>query len=328
MLSAVSVAIALALVSGCSTTPGTSSNTETAATSSPQEQDRYPLTIDDCGMGVTFTKAPQRVIAIKSTSIEMMMALGVDDRLVGVAFPDGPYAEQWSPAKAPTLLADKLPSQESVIGLDPDLVYAGWESNFSADGAGERETLQRLGVTTYVARTACTDPTYAASPLAWADIWAEIDLAGRIFDVPERAAVLVSDQKRRLAAVTPDRRELTALWYSSGSTTPYVGAGVGNPQLVMDAAGLRNIAANVDEPWSSMSWESIVAADPDVIVLVDSAWGSTAKKITQLESHPATANLTAVKQHRYLIVPFATGEAGVRSVEAVETLVAQLASLP
>ena len=46
-----------------------------------------------------------------------------------------------------------------------------------------------------------------------------------------------------------------------------------------------------------------------------------------LEGNPATANLDAVKHHRYLAVPFAASEAGVRTVSAAADLAAQLAKL-
>src|SRR5690606_32551020 len=107
------------------------------------------------------------------------------------------------------------------------------------------------------------------------------------FDAQDAAAQLVGDMQERLAEVTPDARGLTALWFSSGSDTPYVGAGIGAPQMMMDAAGLTNIAEDVDETWSSLSWEVVVDQNPDVIVLIDSAWGSTQKKISVLEAHPA-----------------------------------------
>ncbi|WP_235201297.1 ABC transporter substrate-binding protein [Microbacterium sp. CH12i] len=102
---------------------------------------------------------------------------------------------------------------------------------------------------------------------------------------------------------------------------------MGAPQMMMDAAGLTNIAADVDETWSSLSWEVIVDANPDVIVLVDSAWSSAEKKIGMLEANPATAQLPAVLNGRYLIVPFPAGEAGVRNVEAVESLLTQLEAI-
>jgi iron complex transport system substrate-binding protein len=301
-----------------------SSGDAAAATESSVSPTTYPLTIDNCGTTVTFTAPPQRVVAIKSTSIEMMLALGLADRIIGVAYPDGPYAQQWAPASELPLISDKVPGEEATLALKPDLVYAGWESNVSADGAGDRGSLAAAGVATFVSPAACQEADYQPHPLTWDDVFSEISQMGQIFDVPQAAAALVDKQRAELAAIHPDGRQLTALWYSSGSKTPYVGAGIGSPELVMDTVGLKNIAADVPMTWSSLSWEAVVAADPDVIVLVDSAWGSTKKKIAQLEGNPATATLTAVRHHRYLVVPFPTSEAGVRSVEAAQTLSAQL----
>lgn len=310
-------------VTGCAASADTALDSSTPATASG-----YPLTIDNCGTDVTFTQPPERVLAIKSTSIEMMLALGLEDRMVGTAFPDGDYAEQWADAgnRIP-VISEKVPGQEATLELEPDLVYAGWESNVTADGAGDRDVLAGLGVNTYVSPAACRQHEYQPDPLTFDEVFAEIEQAGDIFGVPDRADALTADLQSRLDAVTPDDRRLTALWFSSGSDTPYVGAGIGAPQMIMDAAGLMNIAADVDDTWSSLSWEVVVDANPDVIVLVDSAWSSTEKKIDVLETNPATAALPAVVNHRYLVVPFPAGEAGVRNVEAVESLVAQLDAL-
>ncbi|MEK8225100.1 ABC transporter substrate-binding protein [Oerskovia sp. M15] len=72
----------------------------------------------------------------------------------------------------------------------------------------------------------------------------------------------------------------------------------------MDAVGLENIAASVQDTWTPFSFEEIIAADPDVIVLVDSAWNTAQSKIDALTANPATANLTAVRTGRFLTVPF------------------------
>ncbi|NDK30843.1 putative F420-0 ABC transporter substrate-binding protein [Nesterenkonia haasae] len=317
------LAIGLLALVGCATTPET--NTPPSATG--QAEATYPITVDNCGTEVTFDEAPDHVVAIKSTSIEMMLALGLQDRVAGVAFPDGPYAQEWAPETEPDVISERVPGQETVLDIEPDLVYAGWESNVTAEGAGERDTLHRLGVNTLVSPAACQEAEYQPNPLTWEDLWDEITLAGDVFDVSTAADSLITDQQQRLDAITSDDRGLSALWYSSGSDTPYVGAGIGNPQLVMDAVGLTNIAGEVPMTWSSLSWEAVVDADPDVIVLVDSDWGSAETKIAQLEGHPATAALPAVQNHRYLIIPFPAGEAGVRSVEAVETIHQQLADL-
>ncbi|GAA3938247.1 putative F420-0 ABC transporter substrate-binding protein [Microbacterium soli] len=327
LIAASALILAASVLAGCSSAAD-------AAPKSTQPKDAaptaaaYPLTIDNCGTSVTFDSAPERVLAIKSTSIEMMLALGLQDRMIGTAFPDGEYAEEWSErGDGIPLISDKLPGQEATLDLEPDLVYAGWESNVTAEGAGDRETLASLGVGTYVSPSACQEPEYQPNPLTFDDVFADIEEIGRIFDVRGRADDLVSSLRARLDAVVPDDRGLSALWFSSGSDTPFVGAGIGAPQMMMDAAGLTNIAADIPETWSSLSWEAVVDRDPDVIVLVDSAWGSTEKKIGVLESNPATAQLSAVRDARYLVVPFPAAEAGVRNVEAVESLTAQLAEL-
>jgi len=285
----------------------------------------FPFTVDNCGTKVTFTAPPERAVTIKSTSTELLLALGLGDRIVGTAFADGRVPEQWQ--QDIPVISEQLPAQEPVLALEPDFVFAGWESNFSADGAGEREALGKLGINTYVSPAACQQPGYRPAPLTFENIFASIREIGRIFDADAAAAQLVNEQREQLDAIEPHGKELSALWYSSGSDTPFVGGGSGAPQLVMEAAGLTNVAADVDQAWSPLSWEVVAERNPDVIVLVDSSWGSTEKKIGVLEAHPVISQLDAVKEGRYLVVPFAASEAGVRSVETVQSLVDQLAEL-
>ncbi|WP_402467659.1 putative F420-0 ABC transporter substrate-binding protein [Isoptericola aurantiacus] len=288
----------------------------------------YPLTLDNCGTEVTFDAAPERVVTIKSSTAETMLALGLGDRVVGAAFLDGEVPDWLAPEAEGTAVADpfsdEVPGTEALLELDPDLVYAGWESNVAADGAGDRETLASLGVASYVAPAACKDPQYMPNPLTFDEVFAEITEVGRIFDVADAADALVAEQTELLDSVTPDDRGLTALWYSSGSDIPYVGAGIGAPQMILDAVGLQNVAGDVEDTWTSMSMEEIVAADPDVIVLVDAAWNTADSKIETLEAHPATAELSAVREGRYLVVPFPATEAGVRNADAVADLSRQL----
>ncbi|MEO7122800.1 MAG: putative F420-0 ABC transporter substrate-binding protein [Lacisediminihabitans sp.] len=285
------------------------------------------LSVDNCGTTVDFGDAvPKRVITIKSTSTEMLLALGLGDRIVGTAFQDGPVPAKWekTAAKLP-VLSDKEPSQEAVLAASPDFIYAGWESNFSADGAGNRSDLQALGVNTYVSPAACQEAAFQPKKLSFTDIFKEIDQVAAIFHVSP--SKLIKSQKKTLASITPDKRKLTALWFSSGSSVPYVGAGIGAPELIMKTAGLTNIAASVKQTWTSYNWESVIAANPDVIVLVDASWSTVQKKIGVLEGNPATAALDAVKNHRYVIVPFAASEAGVRTVDAATDAAKQLRAL-
>jgi iron complex transport system substrate-binding protein len=321
------------LLAGCG--GGTSGSADAAApddaaTSAPAQAtaDAYPVTVDNCGFEATVDAAPERVVTIKSSTTEMLLALGLGDRIVGAAFLDGPFPDDLADAGAAVpVLSDRAPGPEAVLTAEPDLVYAGWESNFSAESAGDRQALADLGVGSYVSPSACKGVGYQPDPLTFDAVFDEIAEAGRVFGATHAAADLVDEQREALADVVPDARGLTALWYSSGSDVPYVGAGIGAPQMIMDAVGLQNIASEVHDTWTAFAWEEVVAADPDVIVLVDAAWNTADSKIAMLEANPATAQLTAVREHRYLVVPFAATEAGVRNVAAATDLATQLAGL-
>ncbi|WP_353826317.1 putative F420-0 ABC transporter substrate-binding protein [Agromyces sp. SYSU T0242] len=318
----VAAAASVALLSGCaagaSADVDTGSDPDTAASG-------FPVTIDNCGTEVTFDEAPERVVTVKSSTLELLLALGLGDRVAGAAFTDGPVPDRYAADAADIdLLSDKVPSQEVVLEAEPDLVFAGWESNLSAEGAGERSTLEQLGVHTYVAPAACKEEGYMPDPLTFDGVFADFEEAGDIFGVPEAADELVAEQRAALDAIRPNDDGLTALWYSSGDDQPFVGAGIGAPQMIMAAAGLTNVVADVHDTWTSLSWEAVVDADPDVIVLVDAAWNTAESKIEKLEANPATAVMPAVQQGRYVIVDFPSTEAGVRNVDAVGSIVEQL----
>jgi len=319
------ILVATVALTGCSSLTTLAGSTSTPV---PIIDPAAPVTVDNCGTEVTFDAAPERVVTIKSSTTEMLLALGLGDHIVGTAFQDGPVPDVWeADADGIPSIADAVPSEEVVLEQEPDLVYAGWESNFSADGAGERPELATLGVNSYVSPSACRSQNQPTK-LTFDNIFGEIIEVASIFRVD--ATELIADQRAQLAKVDKggDKGQgRTALWFSSGSDTPYVGAGIGAPELVLETLGLKNIAGDVDATWAPFSWEAIVDADPDFIVLVDATWNSADKKIEILESNPATANLTAVKQGRYLIVPFAASEAGVRTVETVTNLYDQITQL-
>lgn len=286
----------------------------------------YPLSLDNCGVTIIVDQPPERVVAIKSSATELLLSLGLGDRIVGIGFQDGPLPADLAAAGATLpVLSDKLPSQEVVLETEPDFIYGGWESNFAADGAGERPTLARFGIATYVAPAACR--SVPPPPLSFEALFAEIAEMGAIFDVEEAASALVAEQRSMLEAIDRDDRGLTALWYSSGTKTPYVGAGTNAPAMILEALGLTNIYADIAEGWTSASWEAIVAADPDVIVLVDAAWNSADQKKRLLAENPITSQLDAVIHERYLVLPFPASEAGVRNVPATADMAAQLARL-
>lgn len=305
-----------ALLSGCGQTP---------APSAPPASPPAAATLINCDFEISTAPSPQRVVTIKSTPLELMLALGLADRVVGSAMLDGPVPDELAPSdwKA-SVISEELPSRELLLAAEPDFVFAGWASNLGSDGIGTREELLSFGIRSYVAPPACTFGADSAEPLDFDDIFEMFSEIGTIFEAETQATALIEEQRARLAAIDTPSAPRTALWFSSGDDTPFVGGGSGAPNMIMQAAGLTSLTADEPQSWFSMPWESFVASDPDVIVLVDAPWNSAQKKQDLLEGHPAASTMSAVKAKSYIVVSFATTEAGVRNVEAVEAIATAL----
>ena len=240
----------------------------------PTRSPRSPLTIDNCGTEVTFEAAPERVVTIKSSTLELLLALGLEDRIVGTAFSDGPVPDE---LRRRGIRARGALRQGALAGGHPRGRARPGLRRLGVEPLGRgrrrpRHAREQLGVATYVAPAACKGEGYMPDPLTFDEVFREFEEAGADLRRPgcrgrpgRRAARRARRRSSRTTTGSP--RSGTR----SGDDTPYVGAGIGAPQMIMDAAGLENVAADVHDTWTSMGWEAIVAADPDVIVLVDAA---------------------------------------------------------
>src|SRR5699024_9872429 len=102
---------------------------------------------------------------------------------------------------------------------EPDIVFAGWESNFTSETAGEREELAELGITTYVAPPACQEPQYQPNPLTFDDIFDYLTQTGELLGAPEAAAELVAAQRITSAAASvPRSSSWTPRAYATSTT--------------------------------------------------------------------------------------------------------------
>ena len=304
------LAASLLILTGCTQAPESESD-------SAQGTEASSKTISNCGVELALAEPPERVFTVKSSTLEMLLALGLEDKVVGSSYLDGPVPDELAPEGwSPNVVSDQIPSREVFLSHDPDFVLAGWESNVSADGIGEREELADLGIESYVLPPACEFDDEVEQTVTFDDIFAMFDEVGVIFEVEQEVEELKADQQQTLDEIEQPTEDIDVLWYSSGSDAPFVAGAAGTPQMIMEAAGVNNMLDDVARTWFSISWEGFVSEDPDFIVLVDAPWNTAEDKRERLESHPAASRLDAVQNEKYIEVPFAATEAGIRNVDA------------
>lgn len=287
----------------------------------------FPVTVPSCNRQVTFDAPPARAIANDVNLLEMMLALGLRDRMVGYTGVSG-----WKTldeelragiAELPELSA-QYPTREVLAGAEPDFFFAGWNYGMKVGGEVTPETLEPLGIKTYELTESCIHVGPKAKS-SMQDMYADILNLGRIFGVEDRAAALVDGHKAKIAEITAgiDRsRPLRVFVYDSGEETPFTAGAYAMPTALIEAAGGRNIMDDLDKSWATVAWEPVVERDPEVIVIVNYGDVTAEQKIAFLEGNPAFADIDAVRNDRYVVLEYVEATPGPRNIRAVEKLVA------
>ena len=293
-----------------------------------------PVAITNCGLPVTVTTPPRRAMTMEQNATEVLLTLGLGDRMIGTSYQTDPVLPELAAAyrKVP-VLAKLYPSREAVLNARPDFVYSTFTSAYAADAAGARKDLAGLGVPAYLSRFACEDPATGDPAVRFDGIFAELTEVATLFGVADRGAAVVAAQRARLAAA---KQRVTGagtslLWYYSGTKVPYVAGAGGVPAAIGDQLGVRNAYGDAAQTWPAGNWEEIAARNPDVIVVAELTRGgdgdSAQSKIDFLRANPLTAKLDAVRDGRFITVAGSSLDPSVRSVTALEQVSAGLREL-
>ncbi|MFE5190546.1 ABC transporter substrate-binding protein [Streptomyces sp. NPDC056628] len=280
----------------------------------------FPVTIDNCGVKTTYDKPPSRVVTIHQHPAELMLALGLKDRMVGTAFPDSAVLpELKKDYEAVPELARKEPSFEKVLDAEPELVYGGYGSAFAEKEGRSRTAFADAGIDTYLNREYC-----GKKKVTMKDTYDEIRTIGKIFGVSERADKLVTDLKGRVgkaAGTVEGEPEVPVFVYDSGDKAAFTAGGKSLGTELIRLAGGENVFADLDDVFGDVSWEQVIERKPEVIAIYDYAGaGSVEQKKRFLLSQPALANVPAVRNKRFVVLPLTATLVGIRSAYAVDDL--------
>ncbi|WP_266774475.1 ABC transporter substrate-binding protein [Streptomyces sp. NBC_01768] len=309
------------------------------STAKPGRADGYPVTLKNCGRTVTVDAAPRRAVSVDQGSTEILLSLGLADRMAATATWTDPVMKGLEKANAEVpRIADNRPSSEKVLDREPDFVSASFESTLAKGGVAPREQFESLGVPTYVSPADCTGKDNSGggdgartAPLTMDSVYGEVHGLARVFGVPERGDALVAALRERVKKATEDidASGTTLLYWFSDSKAPYLAGCCGAPGIITEELGAKNVFDDTHEEWPQISWETVADRNPDVLVIGDltrkaQTAESAAKKIEFLESNPATKNMDAVRHKRYVLLSGQAMNPSVRTVEGVERVAAGL----
>ncbi|QFU90341.1 ABC transporter substrate-binding protein [Amycolatopsis sp. YIM 10] len=287
-------------------------------------------TVENCGHQVKVTKPPRRAVALNQGSAEIMLALGLADRMAGTATWTDPVLPALAAdnAKVPRL-AENNPSFEAVLATEPDFVAASFVSTLGEGGVATREQFEQLGVPTYVSPTDCLKDNTAGGDgvrtetLTMDVVYTEIRQLATVFGVEPRGEQLVTELQDRMRRAAVPAGGTSLMYWFANAESPYLAGCCGAPGVITSAVGAKNVFDDTRAEWPQINWETVAERNPRVIVLGDLTRRSqTAEngeaKIAFLESHPVTKDLDAVKNKRYVLLSGQAMNPSIRTVDGTE----------
>ncbi|MFG2215128.1 ABC transporter substrate-binding protein [Streptomyces sp. NPDC048685] len=244
----------------------------------------YPVTLENCGVKQTFTKAPSRVVVMNGASVaevSTLLALGLKDRIV---VNQQSYGMSEVPGRADAIKA--LPKggiklndafdipREAMLGQRPDLVLSTTAYGFDAkNGFATRDQLKDVGANTYISPQGCDQDT---SKMTIADSRTLLRDMGKIFGVSDRAEKLIAESDKRIAEISkrvkgqekPNVMVLFSNMTMGGNDfSSVVAKGIYN-DILTKAGGTNAFESASKTSFADLSKEKVAAADVDALVVI------------------------------------------------------------
>lgn len=316
--------IAACLLAACGSSDSTSSTTAaatgTASTSAGTTRTSYPVTIENCGKKLTFEKAPTRALGDQEQDTVPLIELGLQDRIVAI------FSHKASdnifmgvdPAIDKTIKAyDELspegtayPVFEKVLAAKPDFILQGYPDDAIGGDPKNQPLLDQSGIPVYTESATCPD----ASP-TMESTFEDLRNLGIIFDVQDRAAEVIAEQKASIAeteAAVKDLDKPRAFLIDSfgeggeiyTNTSSFV-------RDEIEAAGGTPVPDPGPDPYTT-SREALAASNFDIVLVAHYADPSITKSVGTDQERAeqvfkAAPGAPGSKAHRWAAVPYPSG---------------------
>ena len=283
------------------------------------------VSVDSCNRTVTFDSPPQRAISNDVNLTEMMLVLGLSEKMVGYTGISGWKTldeEMRLGVKQLPELSPKYPSKEVLVGADADFFFAGWNYGMKVGGEVTPETLKPFGINVYELTESCIH-IMTKKKVSMDDMYNDLLNLGLIFQIENRAKKIVDAYRTDLNNFTQKLEPIAAkkvFVYDSGEDTPFTAGRYAMPTALIEAAGGINIMDDFQKSWGTVTWEEVIDRNPEVVVIVNYGKVTAEQKRKFMMSNPAFANIDAVKNDRFVTLEYVEATPGPRNIKAIKKL--------
>jgi iron complex transport system substrate-binding protein len=278
----------------------------------PEEPSDFSISIiDDYGRNVTMAECPERIVSLAPSCTEIIFALNLENKLVGVDSYD--YYPPEIQEKIESLNMTKLGeyasiSIETIVDLEPDLVIAAMRVQYEII-----ENLEAVGQTAMI-----------IYPQNFDDVLADISLIGEATGQVEEAEAVVADIQERADEIADKTQGVTKpqvyIEYSFNGGYQSFGSGSFADELINKAGG-QNIFTNSTSAYISASSEEVIVSDPEVIIIAEGAMSAACGLSPEtINNRPGWSEISAVQNNQIYEIDERLFLPGPAMIEGLESM--------
>jgi iron complex transport system substrate-binding protein len=307
-----------------------SKGADKAATETTETTDslrtEYPLTMDiyDADgnkVAMTYDEAPQKVISTQLSMTELLIELGLEDKIIGVVKNDnaikGENADKI--AEMNNLGDKKSVSKEVILSEEPDLILGKGPLMFADTAIGTVQSYQDAGINVY------TQLASANIDQSLENIIQDVKNIGVIFDVQEEAEAYTKELQDKLAQVEKEvsgekgekKTVLLMCGYTDGIFSAF------SSKLHTSMLNTVNAENVLEQGAGDLSSENLVAMNPDYIIYIkaDRFAATDETALDDMYANEAIQSVSAIANHKILEMDYDdVMDYGARDITAVESL--------
>jgi iron complex transport system substrate-binding protein len=248
-------------------------------------QDKAIKICDQMGREISIEKTPERIVSLSPSNTEILFALGLENKVVGVTN----YCDHPEEAKRKEKIGNFAePNLEKIVSLEPDLVLA------TSMHEKQVTQLDKLGI-----------PTLVLEPKGMSDMLSSIELIGKATGSEDKALSLVTSLKERIDTIEEKVKDIPEdkkpLVYYELWPTPITTTGPGTfVDDLINRAGGRNIAADAKKAYPEYSQEVIIKRNPDIIIF--SHHGASQQSEEDIKARKGWESVNAIKNDKVFYV--------------------------
>ncbi|WP_099192285.1 ABC transporter substrate-binding protein [Tepidibacter mesophilus] len=243
---------------------------------------------------------PKNSLAVTNAMIEMMLSLGLEDRMAGTSYAENNVLNSLKPAyeKVP-VMSKTYPSKEQIVANGVDFIIC-WGGDFNEKGVGSIDWLNENNIKAYIPRSVESNATIDS-------IYEDFNNLGKIFNVEDKSQEINDKIKSKLNEVTSkisnvDKKVKVMGYDSATKGAVVIGSGINN-EIIKLAQG-KNVFDDIDKAYPEVTWEEVVNRNPDVMIVLEyslETGGQTfEQKVKELKENPALQNVNAIKNNRFI----------------------------